>query len=339
MREANRPDAYGAAVALLAGGHRLAAALFGLPFGALAPGGPADLVVCDYDPPTELHADNLAGHLLFGLDRSHVSSVLVAGRFVLRERRLANVDERAGPRARAPRREGSLAANAGAAVRRYRWPTRGRSGSSRWTAEASAASCPRSCCGELEARTGRATADLFDLIVGTSTGGILALALGAPRAGARFTPADLVKLYETQGSRIFAPWPRSEGSRVVEDLLERALHIDSGGEPGLAAAVDARDPPSEVHGRRDRGGAAGGAGDGRAGQRDQHARRGHRLRPRRAAAPAVPELGGGRHAVGQLPDLAGRARDERRARVLPAGRADEPRRLRPPCTAWTAACA
>jgi putative selenium metabolism protein SsnA len=94
MREGHRPDAYGAAVALLTGGHRLAAALFGLPFGALGPGSPADLVVCDYDPPTELTADNLAGHLLFGLDRSHVSSVLVAGRFVLRERRLANVDER-----------------------------------------------------------------------------------------------------------------------------------------------------------------------------------------------------------------------------------------------------
>jgi putative selenium metabolism protein SsnA len=94
MREGNRSDAYSAAVALLAGGHRLAAALFGLPFGALAPGGPADLIVCDYDPPTELHADNLAGHLLFGLDRSHVSSVLVAGRFVLRDRRLAHVDER-----------------------------------------------------------------------------------------------------------------------------------------------------------------------------------------------------------------------------------------------------
>ena len=94
MREGNRADAYGAAVALLAGGHRLAAALFGLPFGTLAPGSPADLVVCDYDPPTELTADNLAGHLLFGIDRSHVSSVIVAGRFVLRERRLANVDER-----------------------------------------------------------------------------------------------------------------------------------------------------------------------------------------------------------------------------------------------------
>jgi cytosine/adenosine deaminase-related metal-dependent hydrolase len=82
-------------VALLAGGHRLAAEVFGLPFGALQVGGPADLVVFDYHPPTELHADNLAGHLLFGLDRSHVASVLVAGRVVLRDRRLTGVDERA----------------------------------------------------------------------------------------------------------------------------------------------------------------------------------------------------------------------------------------------------
>ncbi|MET0554223.1 MAG: amidohydrolase family protein [Vicinamibacteria bacterium] len=95
MREAGRPDAFEAALALLAGGHRLAAEVFGLPFGALHVGGPADLVVFDYHPPTELHADNLAGHLLFGLDRSHVASVLVAGRVVLRERRLTGVDERA----------------------------------------------------------------------------------------------------------------------------------------------------------------------------------------------------------------------------------------------------
>ena len=95
MREGGRADAFGAAVALLAGGHRLAAEVFGLPFGALQVGGPADLVVFDYHPPTEMHADNLAGHLLFGLDRSHVASVLVAGRVVLRDRRLTGVDERA----------------------------------------------------------------------------------------------------------------------------------------------------------------------------------------------------------------------------------------------------
>ena len=95
MREAGREDAYGAALEMLAGGHRLAAALFGIPFGKLDVGGPADLVVLDYRPPTRLHSENLAGHVLFGLDRSHVRSVLVAGRWVVSDRRLTAVDMRA----------------------------------------------------------------------------------------------------------------------------------------------------------------------------------------------------------------------------------------------------
>ena len=92
MREAGRDDAVPATLLLVAGGHRLAAALFGLPFGKLDAGAPADVVVLDYDPPTELHTDNLAGHLLFGVDRSHVRSVLVAGRWVVRDRCVAAVD-------------------------------------------------------------------------------------------------------------------------------------------------------------------------------------------------------------------------------------------------------
>jgi putative selenium metabolism protein SsnA len=93
MRDAGRPDAVDASLAMLSGGHRLAAAFFGLAFGALDPGSPADLVVLDYRPPTPLTAESLAGHLLFGLDRSHLRSTMVAGRFVLRERRITTVDE------------------------------------------------------------------------------------------------------------------------------------------------------------------------------------------------------------------------------------------------------
>jgi putative selenium metabolism protein SsnA len=92
MRDAGRGDALPAALELLAGGHRLAAALFGLPFGKLDAGAPADFVVLDYAPPTPLHTDNLGGHLLFGIDRSHVWSVMVAGRWVVRDRRVATVD-------------------------------------------------------------------------------------------------------------------------------------------------------------------------------------------------------------------------------------------------------
>jgi putative selenium metabolism protein SsnA len=95
MRDAGRADALPAALAMLAGGHRLAASFFGLPLGTLDRDAPADLVVLDYRPPTPLTSGNLAGHLLFGLDRSHVRSTMVAGRFVLRDRRVATVDEAA----------------------------------------------------------------------------------------------------------------------------------------------------------------------------------------------------------------------------------------------------
>ena len=60
-------------------GRGMAAAVCGLPFGKLDAGGPADLVVLDYRPPTPLDAGNLGAHLLFGVDRSHVASVMVAG--------------------------------------------------------------------------------------------------------------------------------------------------------------------------------------------------------------------------------------------------------------------
>jgi cytosine/adenosine deaminase-related metal-dependent hydrolase len=92
MRDAGRAEAAPATLQLLAGGHRLAAALFGLPFGKLDSGGPADLVALDYVPPTPLTTDNLIGHLLFGVDRSHVHSVMAAGRWVVRGGRLMTVD-------------------------------------------------------------------------------------------------------------------------------------------------------------------------------------------------------------------------------------------------------
>jgi patatin-like phospholipase/acyl hydrolase len=54
---------------------------------------------------------------------------------------------------------------------------------------------------EFERRTGRKVFELFDLIAGTSTGGIIACAVCAPDP----LPADeLVKLYEDQGPEIFS---------------------------------------------------------------------------------------------------------------------------------------
>ncbi|HUA20564.1 MAG TPA: patatin-like phospholipase family protein [Bryobacteraceae bacterium] len=65
---------------------------------------------------------------------------------------------------------------------------------------------------EIEERTGRPIAELFDLVAGTSTGGILALGLTIPKArGAPlYTAQNLVQLYEREGGRIFArSWLRT----------------------------------------------------------------------------------------------------------------------------------
>ena len=69
---------------------------------------------------------------------------------------------------------------------------------------------------EVEARTGRRTAELFDLVAGTSTGGILACALTRPHPQ---SAAELVELYRVEGPRIFES---SLGRRVrsVEGLID-----------------------------------------------------------------------------------------------------------------------
>jgi patatin-like phospholipase/acyl hydrolase len=69
---------------------------------------------------------------------------------------------------------------------------------------------------ELERRSGRRTFELFDLIAGTSTGGIVACALCAPEP---LPASELVKLYEEQGPEIF---DRSLFQRIrsAEGLLD-----------------------------------------------------------------------------------------------------------------------
>lgn len=61
---------------------------------------------------------------------------------------------------------------------------------------------------EIESRTGKRICELFDLIAGTSTGGILALGLTKPKPDdarrPQYAAKDLVKLYETEGRRIFS---------------------------------------------------------------------------------------------------------------------------------------
>lgn len=57
----------------------------------------------------------------------------------------------------------------------------------------------------IETKTGRRTAELFDLIIGTSTGGIIALALTVPDGAGKpkYGASDLLELYEKKGGMIF----------------------------------------------------------------------------------------------------------------------------------------
>ncbi|HYL73054.1 MAG TPA: CBASS cGAMP-activated phospholipase [Bryobacteraceae bacterium] len=62
---------------------------------------------------------------------------------------------------------------------------------------------------EIERRTNRPIASLFDLIAGTSTGGILALGLTVPKShgGSLYSAEQLVNMYQHKGSRIFSRSP------------------------------------------------------------------------------------------------------------------------------------
>ena len=69
---------------------------------------------------------------------------------------------------------------------------------------------------DLEARTGQRVSDLFDLVAGTSTGGVLALALTRDDP----VPADkLVSLYGREGRSIFSKsfWRRLPGYALMDE--------------------------------------------------------------------------------------------------------------------------
>jgi len=82
---------------------------------------------------------------------------------------------------------------------------------------------PATVLAEIETRTKSRIAELFDLIAGTSTGGILALALAKPSAKdptyPEYAASDLSDLYVKEGKRIFArsPWHRFT---ALDNLLD-----------------------------------------------------------------------------------------------------------------------
>jgi putative selenium metabolism protein SsnA len=78
----------------LAAGAALAGRLFDEPLlGTLVPGAPADLAVLDYAAPAPLDSRSFAGHWVFGLSSRSVRDVMVAGEWVVRDRRLTRLDQ------------------------------------------------------------------------------------------------------------------------------------------------------------------------------------------------------------------------------------------------------
>jgi putative selenium metabolism protein SsnA len=65
------------------------------PLGEISPGACADLILVDYHPFTELTAGNLPWHILFGFEASAVTGTMVAGKWLMRGRKLLTLDEAA----------------------------------------------------------------------------------------------------------------------------------------------------------------------------------------------------------------------------------------------------
>lgn len=77
------PDSFAKA---LTNGNELMSRNFGAKFGLLEAGYKADLTICDYNSPTPLLAENIAGHIAFGMGSGSVHSVMVNGVMVYEDR-------------------------------------------------------------------------------------------------------------------------------------------------------------------------------------------------------------------------------------------------------------
>mgnify|MGYP000849561524 CR=1 FL=1 len=68
---------------------------YGDKFGIIAVDAPADLILVDYDPFTDLNAGNIPWHIIFGFREAMVTTTIVAGKVLMRDRKLTTLDEKA----------------------------------------------------------------------------------------------------------------------------------------------------------------------------------------------------------------------------------------------------
>ena len=55
--------------------------------------GDNNLVVLDYDTPTDFNSSNFLGHFLFGLNTNHILHVISDGKLIVENRQIKSVDE------------------------------------------------------------------------------------------------------------------------------------------------------------------------------------------------------------------------------------------------------
>jgi uncharacterized protein len=113
---------------------------------------------------------------------------------------------------------------------------------------------------EIEERTGRRTAELFDLIAGTSTGGIIAcfLALPGEDGGPGRPASDVVRFYTEECPKIFHAERRRKlrtiggvlDEKYDADQLERSLQLALGDARLSDAVTDVVITAYDIEGRR-----------------------------------------------------------------------------------------
>jgi len=55
--------------------------------------GDNNLVILDYDSPTDIHANNFLGHFVYGIEARHVDSVISSGKLIVENKKLLTVNE------------------------------------------------------------------------------------------------------------------------------------------------------------------------------------------------------------------------------------------------------
>ncbi|MBS6644905.1 MAG: putative aminohydrolase SsnA [Clostridiaceae bacterium] len=78
---------------LFEGNARIANRYFKKPLGVLKEGAAADVIVTDYIPLTPMNADNVNGHILFGMTGRSVVTTVANGKVLMKDRILTGIDE------------------------------------------------------------------------------------------------------------------------------------------------------------------------------------------------------------------------------------------------------